>query len=246
MKPARSPHCPDFKSLSQPHRHFHNTTKVHSPSSDFNLRADAYREAKPPSVSILAFFLPFLLPCSSSFSPSFIYLNPTHTTRAQFLPLKMYLAELTRNLKQALVAFNSSWKAEEICHSVWVKLMGELLPRHSNGDGDYRQNLCTKLTSILQPGLTHILAHMARTKMNTWTGKTKSQPAGPLSYLWQNRNQKRHHSNIFWHIFIEQVFFLSLPWDNRSAQSMAFLLFFSLTSMPNWEIYSTALGSQTH
>lgn len=40
-------------------------------------------------------------------------------------------------------------------------------------DGDYRQNLCSKLASIPQPSLARVLAHMACMKMSTCTGKTK-------------------------------------------------------------------------
>lgn len=45
------------------------------------------------------------------------------------------------------------------------------------------------------------------------------------------------------------LFFLSLPWDNMLAQSRKGLsntFSFPLRLVPNWEIYTTALGSQAH
>lgn len=95
----------------------------------------------------------------------------------------MYLAELTRNLKRVTAAFNSSWKAKEICRSAWVKWLWELLHIGTDSrDEDYRQNLCTKLTSIPQPSLAHILAHMACMKMSKCAGKTKkAQLEEPLT-----------------------------------------------------------------
>lgn len=142
-----------------------------------------YLEAKLPSVSfpsVSLFFYSVLLLCSSSFSLnlSFIYLNLTYTRRPQLLPLKMYLAELTRNLKQETAAFNSSWKAKEIClcgSNGW----GNCCSGMGSGDEDYRQNLCTKLILIRQPRHAHILTHMACMKMSKctkYTLLTKQEP----------------------------------------------------------------------
>lgn len=77
-------------------------------------------------------------------------------------------------------------------------------------DEEYRRNLCTKLTSIPQPGLAHIVAQMARTKRtNVRQRQRKLSWKNPELSL-TNREPKMHHSDIFWHVFIQQVFLFSL------------------------------------
>lgn len=78
-------------------------------------------------------------------------------------------------------------------------------------DEEYRRNFRTKLTSIPQPSLAHILAQMARMKKtNVWQRQRKLSWKYPELSL-TNRRPQMHHSNIFWHVFIQQVFSLSLP-----------------------------------
>lgn len=96
----------------------------------------------------------------------------------------MYLAELTRNLKQATAAHESQKKSATLCESNgW----GNCCSGMGSGHGDYKK----KLTSIPQPGLIRILAHMARIKMSKCKGKTKKTSANRTPELpLTNWNQK--------------------------------------------------------
>lgn len=121
----------------------------------------------PSLYSIIPFFF-------SISAPSLIHIPKPHEYRAaQLLPLKMYLAELTRNWKQVTVTFSGTVK--EVCHSAWVKWIWELVNIGTDAwDGDYRWK---SLISISLDRLAHILAHLKISKC-TW------------SYFWQNGNQK--------------------------------------------------------
>lgn len=77
------------------------------------------------------------------------------------------------------------------------------------GTGTIGKTSVQSLLQSLSPG-----SHTTRLIWHAWKWanaqerQRKPQPAEPWSYLWQIRNQKMYHSNIFWHVFIQQVFSL--------------------------------------
>lgn len=94
------------------------------------------------------------------------------------------------------------------------------------GTGTIGKTSVQSLLQSLSAGLhTSLLIWPAWKWANAQERQRKPQPAEPLSYLWQNRNQK----------CIIQIYFgmsslnsssLSLPWDNTLAQNMGSQTFF--------------------
>lgn len=176
----------------------------------------------PPLYSIIPFFF-------SISSPSLIHIPKPHEYQAaQLLPLKMYLAELTRNWKQVTVTFNGTVK--EVCRSAWVKWIWELVNIDTDaGDGVYRWN---SLISISLDRLAHILAHLKISKC-TWKKEKRKNPK-----LFLTKWESKMHQTYF------GMFFSTFALGQHTSTNYGLSFFPSVT--PNWEIYFDALRSRAH
>lgn len=160
------------------------------------VRIDRYVEAKLPSVSVISFphFFYHLSLFSSSLSLklSFIYLNPTPIPGSPVASFEDVLSWTDEKFKASDGSFQQLMKGKRnlpLCVSQMD--VGIVAVAWVAGTGTIGKTSVQSLLQSLSPGShTSWLIWHAWKWANAQERQRKPHPAEPLSYLWQNRNQK--------------------------------------------------------